>query len=255
LKKIDFSKYSSIKIGPQLDVKLIDEIDDYSQYYIIGGANNLLVSPNSKPLALLSKEFDYIKLDDNILTIGAATKSGRVYSFCKKNNITGLEFLSNLPGTMGGIIKMNAGLKEYEIFNSLISIKTNDGIIKKDNIKFSYRKTDITNIIFEIKLKVDFGFDNNLVELFDNMRKNQPKSPSFGSCFKNPSGDFAGRLIDEVGLKGFQIGEVAFSTVHANFLVNLGHASFDDAITLINLAKDKVYSKYDILLEEEVIIL
>ena len=255
MKIIDFSKYSSIKIGSKVNVKIIDTISEYKNYYIIGGGNNLLLSDNPPPLAILSKNFDFINFKDNILTIGAATKAGRIFSFCKKYNLGGLEFLAKLPGSIGGLVKMNAGLKEYEIFNNLISIKSENGIILKENICFGYRETDIESIIFEVSFKISRNFDINLVKLFDNMRKNQPKQPSFGSCFKNPKDDFAGRLIDDVGLKGFRIGQVCFSEIHANFLINLGGANFNDAIELINLAKSKVLQKYNILLEEEVIIL
>jgi UDP-N-acetylmuramate dehydrogenase len=255
LKNINFANYSSVKIGSTIPVKLIKNIDDYSHYHIIGGANNLLVSNTPPKLAMLSKEFDYIKLDENILTVGAATKSGKLFSFCKKNNIKGLEFLSHLPGTIGGIVKMNAGLKEYEIFNNLISITTKDGIITKENIEFSYRKTNINSVIFEASFNIDFGFDKDMIEVFKKMRLNQPKEPSFGSCFKNPASDFAGRLIDDVGLKGLQVGQVCFSDLHANFLVNLGNGKFKDAISLIEMAKEKVYEKHSIILEEEVVIL
>ena len=110
-REINFSKYSSIKIGQIESVELIDSIIKLPpQYCLIGGANNILISPSPPPLAMLSKRFDYIKIENNLLYIGSATKSGRVYSFCKKHNIKGFEYLSKLPGTMGGIVKMNAAM-------------------------------------------------------------------------------------------------------------------------------------------------
>jgi UDP-N-acetylmuramate dehydrogenase len=255
LRIVDFSSYSSVKIGTKCEVKLINKIDDYSDYFIIGGANNLLVSPNPPKIAMLSKEFDYIKIENNKLIVGAATKSGKLFSFCKKHDIKNFELLSNLPGTIGGLIKMNAGLKSYEIFNNLISIKTKEGIIPKIDISYGYRNTDIKDVIYEATFNIEYGFNQELTEEFIKMRKNQPKNPSFGSCFKNPKDDYAGRLIEDVGLKGHKIGDVCFSQEHANFLVNLGNGTFDDAIKLINLAKEKVLKKHNILLEEEVIIL
>ena len=84
------------------------------------------------------------------------------------------------------------------------------------------------------------------------LRDNQPKDPSAGSAFKNPPGDYAGRLIEAVGLKGVRRGDMAFSNIHANFLVNLGKGRFDDAIYLINLAKERVYKEFNIVLKEEI---
>jgi UDP-N-acetylmuramate dehydrogenase len=251
---IDFSKYSSIKIGNSIEVEMIDSIGDYKEYYIIGGANNLLVSDTAKNLAILSKEFDYIKQEDNRLIIGGATPSGKVVSYCKKNNIKNFEVLSHLPGTIGGIVKMNAGMKEYEIFNNLISIKTHNEIVNKKDIEYGYRYTNIDSIIYEAIFEIESGFDSTLIDELKNMRKNQPKNPSAGSCFKNPSGDYAGRLIQEVGLKGYKIGDASFSDIHANFLVNLGSATYKDAKTLIDLAKYEVNKKFNIMLEEEIIV-
>ena len=91
---------------------------------IIGSANNLLVSPTPPPLMILSKQYEFIRIEGDRLHIGAATPGGRVVSFCKKNDIAHFEYLSKLPGTVGGMIKMNAGLKEFEIFNHLIAIRT-----------------------------------------------------------------------------------------------------------------------------------
>ena len=255
-KLIDFKKYSSIKIGPILKVKIIEKIDkDNEKYFIIGGANNLLVSKKPPPLAMLSKKFDYIKIKNNELIIGAATPTGKVVSFCKKYNIGGFEFLSKLPGTIGGAVKMNAGVKEYEIKNILKWIRVYKGKIYAKDLKLEYRKTDIKNIIYEAGFDIRFGFDFELLNSLINLRKNQPKYPSAGSVFKNPPKNFAGKLIEDVGLKGKRVGDIAFSDLHANFLINLGDGTFEDAIYLIKEAKKRVYEKYKIVLEEEIVIL
>jgi UDP-N-acetylmuramate dehydrogenase len=252
-REIDFSKYSSIKIGQIESVRLIDSIIKLpDEYCLIGGANNLLISPTPPPLAMLSKRFDYIKIENNFLYIGAATKSGRVHSFCKKHNIKGFEYLSKLPGTMGGLIKMNAGMKEDEIFNSLYMIKTIHGYIPKEDIAHGYRFTNINDIVYEAVFEIREGFDISKVEAFSKMRKNQPKEPSAGSCFKNPPNNFAGKLLDIAGLKGFKVGDMAFCETHANFLINLGNGTFEDAIKLIELAKKKVFEKSGVMLELEI---
>ncbi|HOI84359.1 MAG TPA: UDP-N-acetylmuramate dehydrogenase, partial [Campylobacterales bacterium] len=91
-----------------------------------------------------------------------------------------------------------------------------------------------------------------LFEELKNARKNQPKNPSAGSCFKNPPGDYAGRLLEEAGMKGCRIGDMAFSDIHANFLVNMGNGKVDDALELIELAQKKVMEKSKVKLELEV---
>ncbi len=254
-KTIDFSSYSSIKIGPKLQVEIIDEIQDCSSYVMIGGANNLLVSPNPPMLAMLGKKFDFIKKSGEVLHIGGATKSGKILSFAKKQNLADFELMQKLPGTLGGMIKMNAGLKEWEIFNHLKSIKTQSGWIDKKDIEFGYRHTDIKEVVFEAIFEINHGFDLELLDMFKQLRQNQPNFPSAGSCFKNPKENFAGKLLDTVKLKGKKIGNMAFSEQHANFLVNLGGGTYSEAIALIELAKKRVYEELGIVLKTEIEIL
>ena len=253
-KIIDFKKYTSIHIGAKHKVYIINEIGEYKDYTIIGRGNNLLISNNPPKLAMLSDDFDYIFLKKDKLIVGAATSSGKVLTFAKKNNLANFEFFAKLPGSIGGLTKMNAGLKEWEIFNYIDSIKTSKGVIKKEDIKYSYRYTNITDIIYEVTFNVKNGFDKEKQIMFLQMRNNQPNLPSAGSCFKNPKEHSAGYLIEKVGLKGYTIGGMAFSSIHANFLVNMDGGTFDEAIKLINLAKEKVLNQFNILLETEIVI-
>jgi UDP-N-acetylmuramate dehydrogenase len=255
IRAIDFKRYSSIKIGPILDVLEINEIGDYSQYQIIGRANNLLISPNvNKKFAILGSAFDYIKQEGNLLYVGCATTSGKLLTFTRNNDIANLEFLAKLPGNLGGLVKMNAGLKSWEMFNYIHSIKTKDGYIKKEDVEYSYRETKLDTIVYEVIFNVEYGFSKDMLKEFNKMRDNQPHVPSAGSCFKNPKGDFAGRLIQEVGLKGQRQGDMSFSEEHANFLVNYGDGTFEDAIYLIDVAKKKIKEQFNIDIEEEIII-
>jgi len=254
-KIIDFSKFSSIRIGPIVDVALIEDDVVPQGCVIVGSANNLLVSPTPPPLMILSKQYDFIRLEDNRLIIGAATPGGRVVSFCKKNDIAHFEYLSKLPGTLGGMLKMNAGLKEYEIFNHLIEIRTQSGWIPKEDLEYGYRRTSINEVVFEAAFELSRGFSFEKLEMFAQMRSNQPHEPSAGSCFKNPPGDYAGRLIEAVGLKGKRVGAMAFSNIHANFLVNTGGGIFEDALFLIKEAQDKVLESFGVALQCEVVIL
>jgi len=250
-KQINLKTYTSIKIGPTIDAEIIDEPLKMDAF-LLGGGNNLLVSPNPPKMAMLSKLFDFLHVKNGFLHIGAATASGKILSYAKKHNIKNFELMQKLPGTLGGMIKMNAGLKEWEIFNHLKAIRTENGWIDKDDIEFGYRHTNIKGTIYEASFEIEDGFDNSLLEMFKKLRDNQPKLPSAGSCFKNPPNNFAGKLLDESGLKNFKIGDMAFCETHANFLVNLGNGTFKEAIELIELAKKRVFENSGVELELEI---
>lgn len=254
-KRVDFSKYSSIRVGPVAEVYMIESDAYPDDAYLIGSANNLLVGPEHPPLMRLSKRFDHIRLEEGLLHIGAATPGGRIVSFCKRHDIAHFEFMAHLPGTLGGMLQMNAGLKEYETFDHLIDLRTKAGVFAKKDIVHGYRMSDIDEVVFEATFNVETGFDPDKIAMFKQMRANQPSDPSAGSCFKNPEGDYAGRLIESVGLKGLRVGDMQFSDVHANFLVNLGAGSFDDAVALMMMAEKRVFEQTGVLLEREVIVL
>jgi len=254
-KSIDFSHFSSIKIGPIVDVLILDSLSKLPDTYtLIGGANNLLVSPNPPPLAMLGKCFDFIHLHNNVLHVGGSTPSGRILSFAKKHNLSGFELMQKLPGTLGGMVAMNAGLKEWEVFNALIAIRTEKGWIPKCGIEHGYRFAKIEGVVYEATFACKEGFDEALLAMFKKMRDNQPLYPSAGSCFKNPVGHYAGKLIEDVGFKGKRIGNMSFSEQHANFLVNLGGGTYEEAIALIGLVKEEVFNRFRVSLEEEIII-
>jgi UDP-N-acetylmuramate dehydrogenase len=254
---IDFSRFSAIRVGPITRCLMIDdEADHYPpESVILGSANNVLIGPEHPPLVKLSKTFDFIRLSEDALHIGAATTGGKVVSFCKQQNLGGLEFMAHLPGTIGGMLKMNAGLKSYEIFNTLRAIRTAKGWVTKEMIDHGYRTTAIDTLVFEAAFDRTPGFSHEAIAMFKAMRSNQPHEPSAGSCFKNPPGDYAGRLIEAVGLKGERVGNMQFSNVHANFLVNLGHGSFEEAMALITLAERRVKEATGIVLEREILVI
>lgn len=255
-KTIDFSKTSSIKIGQPTEVLMIEEGDEIPEdSYLIGGANNLLVSPHPPPLMMLSKDFATITQEGNMLTIGAAMPTGRIVSYARKHDIAGFEFCAKLPGTLGGMLAMNAGVKAYEIFNILHSIKLNGRWVLAQDIEHGYRFAKLKGIATHARFEVGHGFSQKLLDDLLALRTNQPHEPSAGSVFKNPEGDYAGRLIEAVGLKGRKQGQMQWSPVHANFLVNLGGGTYEDAKSLIDLAKKEVKNKFGITLKEEIKIL
>jgi len=255
-KTINFSKYSSIKIGQSVEVLMIEKSDKIPKdRYLIGGANNLLISPAPPPLMMLSKDFAYIEENESMLIIGAAMPTGRIVSYAKKHNISGFEFCAKLPGTLGGMLAMNAGVKEYEIFNILHSVEIDGEWMPKEDIPHGYRFAKLGGVATAARFEIIKGYSQKLNDELKVLRSNQPSDPSAGSAFKNPKGDAAGRLIDAVGLKGFRRGDMAWSEIHANFLVNLGEGIFEDAKYLIELAKKKVLEEFGIELQEEIQIL
>jgi UDP-N-acetylmuramate dehydrogenase len=256
--ELDFSKFSSIKVGQVERVNIIESIEELAQFenpFIVGGGNNLLLSDSvERELIKLSKDFSFINVYDNVLHIGGATKSSKIFNFTKVENIGGFEFLQRLPGTLGGILKMNAGLKNYEIFENLIAVRFRDGWVEKKEIDFGYRFTSINQPLFEAKFKLNRGFNSSLIEKFKLMRANQPRTPSAGSTFKNPEGYSAGFLLEKVGLRGYRLEDMGFSDVHSNFLVNYGGGKFKDAIKLIELAEERVSSQFGVKLQREIVI-
>lgn len=262
-KVVDFSRYSSLRIGAPCEVSLITDSKDAQEAQnlslrIIGKANNLLISPTARNLAMLDKNLAYIKPcdeDPSLLEVGGAYSSGRIFSYFKAHNLSGVEFLQALPGSLGGLIKMNAGMKAHEIKSALHSINVNGVWQGVEAYPMRYRDSGISGVILAARFHKREGFDSALVKACNALRRTHPHEPSCGSCFKNPPGDFAGRLLETAGLKGHSIGDVALSEKHANFLVNKGRARFDDAIALIELAKKRVFEQSGIRLECEVQIL
>ena len=257
-KTIDFDKYSSIKIGGVKTICIVQNIDEAlklinENYSIIGKVNNVLINPNARNLIQLGKEFDYIKDYGSYIEVGAMCSTRKVFLYFRDNNLGGIEFLGSLPGSIGGAVKMNAGMKKFEIKDTIISVLINDRWVDSNDINFKYRNSNIDGIIFAVRLKKSNSFNYELENIFKQMRLNQPNLPSCGSCFKNPPIEPAGLLLDKAGLKGIQIGGMAFSKKHANFLVNMGYGKFQDAISLIDLAKKSVLKKFNICLELEII--
>ena len=150
---------------------------------------------------------------------------------------------------------MNAGLLKFSISDNLTHVRLARSWVSKEEISFSYRHSGIDEAILGAKFKLSSGFDASISEAISAKRANQPKGASFGSCFVNPEGHFAGALLEAVGLKGYVIGGAKFSEEHANFLINFNHASFEDATSLINLARARVLEKFGVELKTEVCIL
>ena len=215
----------------------------------------------------LGKEFSYIKIiEKDILEVGAATLDRKLANFAKDNNIGNFEFLSCIPGSIGGAITMNSGCYDNEISKVLLSIKALDKStlteieIKKDDINFSYRGTDLKDdlIIISARFKGNINkkslIEKKQNEYIRNKKKTQPSQiKTCGSTFKNISRDKkAWMLIKEAGCNKLKVGDAIISEKHCNFFVNNGNAKSSDIEDLINKVKKRVYEKTGVNLELEI---
>ena len=258
-------------------------IQKYPQYsdkiLVIGAGSNILIRDGGfDGLVLkLTSEFNKINLksyenDNNkiILTTGSCCLDKQVSDFALNNNLIGCEFLATIPGTIGGAITMNAGCYGQEIKDILFSVKLlykNEIItLSKDDLCFQYREAKIPNnsIILEADFLLKKGnkeeideSKNKIKEMLSLRKLNQITGLTCGSTFKNPidsngSRISAWKLIDEVRLRGFQIGGAKFSDKHCNFILNTGNATATNIENLILLAKQLVKEKFNINLVEEI---
>ena len=236
---------------------------------ILGAGSNTLFRDNGVKGAVikLGNEFSYTKLvNKNILEVGAATLDRKVANFAKENNVGNLEFLSCIPGSVGGAIVMNSGCYDYDMSQVLLSIQAVDKKklsvieIKKEDIKFSYRGTNLPNdlIIISAKLKGVTGVMEIIEKKqFDFIQKKKSSQPSqiktCGSTFKNVSKDKkAWMLIKESGCEDYREGDAMISHKHCNFFVNNGNAKSSDIENLINKVRKKVQEKTGVDLELEI---
>ncbi len=234
--------------------------------HFIGSGSNLLVADDGIKGIVLSpaKSLTKLEIDHNSIIAESGVMLGKLVKESIKRNLTGLESLIGVPGTLGGALVMNAGAFGGEISNYLISVDvmTSRGKIrsyKSSEIGFSYRfssfKTDEFILLarFELKIEDPEVISNKRKKASSGRKTNQPlRFRSAGSVFKNPKNHAAGYLIDKVGLKGKRIGDAEISTHHANFFINHGNASASEITELIQLAKKAVLEEFDIELELEI---
>lgn len=200
------------------------------------------------------------------VALGAAVPGMRALRAARKKGLTGPEFLVGIPGTLGGQVTMNAGTKQGQVSDLLVSaeLASADGVgwFPASQLALAYRESHLPlgAVVTRARLALRSGDvaagDASVQADLDYRRGTQPWSqPNLGSTFKNPPGDKAGRLLEAAGMKGHRIGEVAFSEQHANFLVNLGGGRAADALALIELAKQRVFAASGIQLQLEVVLL
>ncbi|ADR18043.1 UDP-N-acetylmuramate dehydrogenase [Calditerrivibrio nitroreducens] len=233
------------------------------RYLVIGNGTNVLFDDAGFDGLILSlkKLNRFMIIDKNILTAGSGILLDDMVLFSIINNLSGIEHLSGIPGTVGGAIYMNAGAFDTEIKDVLYSVEIfKDGeftTLKASELSFSYRKSSIKDeIVVSGSFKLNFAKNDPHKIRDDILNKRGEKQPleypSCGSVFKRPPGTYAGKLIEECGLKGFSIGGAKVSEKHSNFIINFNNASSKDIKDLISHVKMVVFQKTGIMLEEEV---
>ncbi|WP_025270101.1 UDP-N-acetylmuramate dehydrogenase [Hippea sp. KM1] len=262
-KLLPLEKITTIRQDGSIWVHHIETEDDCKMAeMVIGHGSNLLIK-QAREVYKLSERFNYIKQQGDRLLVGGATPIRQILRYCLANGLTGMEFLTGVPASLGGVVYMNAGAFGDQMGDIVDYIRVFDLKEKAsklvNGIRFSYRNTNIDGIILEAALKLKRKDRGLIKSKMENVIKRRLKSAhiknTFGSVFKNPQEKPAGWLIERVGLKGFKKNTAMISPKHANYILGLGRARIDDILYLIDMAKERVLKTFGIELSEEVVIL
>lgn len=277
------SAHTSLRIGGTVEIMVFPE-DPLSlknvlltagqegiPVIVIGAGTNVLVTDRKiRGVAVSLREFNKIELtketdeQNAVLYVGAGVALPALLRYAQKNGYAGLEALAGIPGSLGGAIHMNAGSFGTEIKDVIqsVAVMSMQGellILEKDKISFSYRSVDLPagTIIMSanIMLRRD---DPDAVgmrtrEFYDRKKRAQPLgNVSAGCVFKNPPGNTAGSLIEKAGCKGMKVGNIEVSSIHANYFIKKGEATFGDFVELIGIVRERVKNHSGITLEHEI---
>ncbi len=279
IKNAKMKEYSNMKVGGTAkelifidDKKELKEIlQTRSNIFLLGNGTNTLINDGNLDISFLSlKRLKNITVEEkkgdyDLVRVEAGLDLDDLIDFMEKNNYSGLENITGIPGSVGGLVNMNGGAYGTEIFDCIeeVEVCKNDGEIvkiKTTDLNFKYRTTEIKEnkwIVVSALFKFGFGFDKAASEDKREQRKTKHPLdlPNLGSTFKNPEGTFAAKLISDAGLKGYRVGDVEISPKHPNFVTNLGNATFNDIISVIEHVKEVVFEKFGVKLETEIIVL
>jgi UDP-N-acetylmuramate dehydrogenase len=272
--------HTTIKIGGPADIfiepssienliKLLDFINKHKlKWRAIGRGSNLLVSDKGIEgiVIKLGKGLDHLEINGSEIRVGGGHSLVSLSTLISKKGLSGLEFASGIPGSVGGAVYMNAGAHGSDISKILkkAHILFEDGTMEwlsNEEMEFSYRTSILQNkrpgIVVEAIFQLTEGDRTTIVNQMqknkDYRKETQPWNyPCAGSIFRNPLPNYAGKLIENAGLKGFSIGGAKISEMHGNFIVNAGNATAEDVLALIQHVKDTIYKLYQIKMETEV---
>jgi UDP-N-acetylmuramate dehydrogenase len=274
------SQHTTMKIGGPADLfiepssleniqKVMNLIKERQlPWRAIGRGSNLLVSDKGIEgvVIRLGSGLNHLSINESTITVGGGHSLVSLSTLISKRGLSGLEFASGIPGSVGGAVYMNAGAHGSDISKILTRahILFEDGSIEwlsNDEMEFTYRTSVLQKkrpgVVLEAEFKLTMGDRTAIVSKMqknkDYRKETQPWNfPCAGSIFRNPLPNYAGKLIEEAGLKGFQIGGAKISEMHGNFIVNAGNATAKDVLDLIQYIKDKILHLYGIKMETEV---
>lgn len=274
------SRHTTFRVGGPADIfaipAVISELEGMIRwcnehavpYYIMGNGSNLLVGDEGirGVVIQLGEAFSGIEIgEDATIWVQAGCLLGKAANAAAEHSLTGMEFASGIPGTIGGAVMMNAGAYGGEMKDIIdcVTLLTPSGeiiILPQDQMEFGYRQSIVSKenyIVLEVKLQLQQGdsgaIAERMKELNEARRKKQPlEYASAGSTFKRPEGYFAGKLIMDAGLSGYQVGDAQVSEKHCGFVINRGNATAKDIVTLIHDVRERVAEQYQVDLEPEI---
>jgi UDP-N-acetylmuramate dehydrogenase len=272
------SRHTSYKIGGPADVMVCPRSVEGIQaalrvarehrvpVFILGGGSNLLVRDGGlRGLVLnLYGTLKELRAQGEEVTAGGGAKVTALVNFCARRGLAGLEPMAGVPGSVGGAVKGNAGafgatISDHLAAVRLLEVAGEERVLSREALHFAYRQSSLTE--GEVVLSATFGLlradptalQEKVARILEERKAKQPVEwRSAGSVFKNPPGDFAGRLVEQAGLKGTRLGDAMISPKHGNFFLNLGRATAKDVLALIALAQERVRERTGVSLELEV---
>lgn len=272
-------QHTTFKIGGPADYFLVPETGEEvgeiikicrktdTQYFILGNGSNLLVGDGGYRGAVIQvyRNMSAVTVEGTMITAQAGALLSAVAAAAKNASLTGFEFAGGIPGTVGGAAVMNAGAYGGEMKDVLVEVTVMDAegkifAIPAEKLELGYRTSVIKKagyIVLEAKIRLKEGdqeaIRERMKELTIQRTTKQPlEYPSAGSTFKRPEGYFAGKLVMDSGLRGYQVGGARISEKHCGFVINAGDATAKDVRTLMDNVRDIVYEKYGVTLEPEV---
>ena len=281
LYNVNLEKYTSYKLkGIAKTLVIPDNIKELTnlliyikknnlKYKIIGGCSNLIFEDNYDGILIKLEKFDKLKIDDTKIVVESGYNLMKLALKLSRLGLTGMEFATGIPGTVGGAIVNNSGAYKSDmgyIVESVVVITPELEIKRMYNKELNYHyrdsffKKNLGYTILEVTLILKHGNKEEIIEVIEDRKKRRIMSqpleyPSAGSVFRNPVDNYAGKLIEEIGYKGKIIGGAQVAMKHANFIINIGGATGKDIIKLITEIKEKVKEKYniDLILEQEIV--
>src|SRR5579862_1010889 len=277
---VSLAQKTSLEIGGTSDLLIIRKHETLPElihllkqaempHRFLGGGSNVLLPDGELPWVILqlARQDPEVRFEGNNVFVDCAAELGRTVTTCAKQNLGGMEGLIGVPGTIGGALRMNAGAYGMQIGSYVRQVKLYRAAARRletlegDQISFEYRHTSFAadDMMLAVKLELPSKPYPEILKGIricnEKRRASQPLGQKSAGCiFKNPPGASAGRMIDELGLKGLGVGDARVSDRHANFFVNAGRASAKDMLALIADVRERVEKSFGVILEHEVVV-